>query len=403
MGKFKEEGRMRKTVFAVIAAFMLASLAAASEIDVLTQKLLEKGVLDSGEAQQILAETKDEVTKKLALGTAENVPAWAQKITWSGYTQMSYTDDPTTVGGKEPFIIKRARIALTAKLTDWATFKMQPDFAAVQAPNFSVAGGVSGTTTNSTVVPFVLFKEIWIDLAADIDLATFRLGQYHQPFGFENPYSSSKKKVFDTPKYMGSVIAADYDFGIQWWGNLPGSLKNLLQWRAAIVNGTNYGYESDNAKDYSVRLTSAPVNGIELGLSMYNKWVLAQNLYSVTAGFYVKYEEELAGIPTFFTAEFVGGKDSTGLVDCLDSTVTLEMQPLGLLMPCLAGIAPIIRVEQWNANVWKNIPVSYYTLGVNIYADKAVRFLIDYRYTDNGLASTALSYGKMDCMLQVNY
>ncbi|MCX5777441.1 MAG: porin [Candidatus Firestonebacteria bacterium] len=403
---------MRNSVFAIVTALVLVGAAAASEIDILTQKLIEKGVLDSGDAQQVLAETKDEVAKKLAIGSAENVPAWAQKITWSGYTQMSYTDDPTIVDGKEPLIIKRARIAMTVKLNDWATFKIQPDFASAQTPAALAATGTSKATalnkdftvaSTGTLSPVVAFKEIWIDLAADNDLATFRFGQYHQPFGFENPYSSSRKKVFDTPQYMTNVLTADYDFGIQWWGNLPGSLKNLLQWRAAISNGTTWGSETDNAKDYSIRLTSSPVPGLELGASMYNRWILASTLYSASVGLYVKYEEELAGIPTFFTAEFIGGKGSNGTTDVMDSVITLEMQPFGLLMPCLAGISPVIRVEQWDANVWDGKAVSYYTVGVNVYADKSVRFLADYRFTDNGLASTAASTGKLNCMLQVNY
>ncbi|MEI7904343.1 MAG: hypothetical protein WCI43_02895 [Candidatus Firestonebacteria bacterium] len=265
-----------KIVVVAVAVLCITGISFAGETDLLIQKLLEKNVLDAGEAQQIMAETKDEVSKNLATAKAENVPVWAQKITWSGYTQFSFTDNPA-LGGVEPFTVKRARIAMTAKLNDWATIKIQPDFSAIQVPNAVVVTTTTGVVAGSTdankyvktvavtvTEPRMAFKEVWADLTADRDLATFRIGQYHQPFGFENPYSSSRKKLFDTPQYMTGILAADYDYGVQIWGNLPGNNKQYLQYRLAVMNGSTAGTETNAYKDLGFRVCSTVISGLEL-------------------------------------------------------------------------------------------------------------------------------------------
>ena len=76
---------MRKFVLilltAVVPLLLLAEAAwSASEVDILVQKLVEKGILTPGEAQQVVAETKEEVRKDLAKGTSASVPQWVQNI-----------------------------------------------------------------------------------------------------------------------------------------------------------------------------------------------------------------------------------------------------------------------------------------------------------------------------------
>ena len=413
-----------KIVSAAVAVLCLSGFAFAGETDLLIQKLLEKNVLDAGEAQQIMAETKDEVSKKLATRSAENVPSWTQSISWSGYSQFSFSDQPQ-LGGIEPFTVKRARIALTAKPTDWLTFKIQPDFSGIQVNNAQTSGtvtvtgsGIAGTAKSTTnvlsAVPMVdvAFKEVWLDLVADPNFATFRIGQYHQPFGFENPYSSSKKKLFDTPQYMSvtsgvssgkAILPADYDYGIQLWGNLPGSAKQYLQYRLAVVNGSTFGSETDAYKDLSARFTSTILAGLELGASAYFRNIGGS--YYTSPDVYAKWESDsffslVNNCPTFFTFEVAGGVDSTGMTQCLDSIATLEVQPFGFLMPCLSGVAPVIRAEQWdpNQNDGGADVVNFYTVGVNLYLDPAARILVDYR-----MPGYKSDWSKLDVMVQVNY
>ena len=77
---------MKKILLAVgLSAFLFLGLFAgtkahAGEMDVLVNKLVEKGVLSPSEAQIIVDETKVQVAKDLAHGDSLSVPDWTQRI-----------------------------------------------------------------------------------------------------------------------------------------------------------------------------------------------------------------------------------------------------------------------------------------------------------------------------------
>jgi hypothetical protein len=56
----------------------------AGEIDILLQKLVDKGVLTTAEAQQIGTETKEQVKKEIAEGKSPSLPQWVQNIKLKG-------------------------------------------------------------------------------------------------------------------------------------------------------------------------------------------------------------------------------------------------------------------------------------------------------------------------------
>ncbi|MBD3380182.1 MAG: hypothetical protein GF408_06950 [Candidatus Omnitrophica bacterium] len=76
----------RFILLAVLLVFAVAPLkgADAGEIDVLVNKLVEKGVLTPYEAQILLADAKEEAAKELAAGKAVTAPSWTQKIKMKG-------------------------------------------------------------------------------------------------------------------------------------------------------------------------------------------------------------------------------------------------------------------------------------------------------------------------------
>lgn len=313
----------------------------------------------------------------------------------AGYTQFSYTDDPA-LGGKEPFGVKTARIGFNWKLNEWSEFKIQPDF-------YTAASSVSTSTVSNTSVvtsaPVLTFKEIWGELIADKDMLRLKFGQYLIPFSFEVNYSTAKKKVFDTPQFISKVMTAQYDYGIQLIGNLPGeALKDTLSWRFALLNGSTYGTETDNKKDFSGFLVSKIIKDIEFGASIYTRYISSGDRYETHYGLYGKYETE-GSFPVFFTLEYAGGKDSAGSKDTLDLIATLEIKTLALLSDRLSCIAPVIRYEGWDSNIWDGSYVSYYTAGINVYMDKTVRFLMDYVVKDDGIPNN----NKLNFMLQFCY
>jgi hypothetical protein len=89
---------MRKFLTAVvIVGFIALSLGVrssfAGEIDILLQKLVEKGVLTPGEAQQIGTETKEQVKKEISQGKYSSLPEWVQNTKLKGDFRLRYQMD----------------------------------------------------------------------------------------------------------------------------------------------------------------------------------------------------------------------------------------------------------------------------------------------------------------------
>jgi polyhydroxyalkanoate synthesis regulator phasin len=62
------------------------------EIDILLQKLVEEGVLTPGEAQQIGTETEEQVKKEMAEGEFSSLPQWVQNTKLKGDLRLRYQD-----------------------------------------------------------------------------------------------------------------------------------------------------------------------------------------------------------------------------------------------------------------------------------------------------------------------
>jgi hypothetical protein len=62
----------------------------AGEIDILVDKLVEKGILTRGEANEVLSETREEVKKQAASVDDSGVPKWVKKIKVGGDFRLRY-------------------------------------------------------------------------------------------------------------------------------------------------------------------------------------------------------------------------------------------------------------------------------------------------------------------------
>lgn len=98
-------------------------LSFAGEIDILVRKLVDKGILTYGEAQQILTETKEEVRREVAQGTSSTLPAWIQNIKLKGDLRLRYQWDEkqgtNPVNGQDQHRGRiRFRLGAEAKVND---------------------------------------------------------------------------------------------------------------------------------------------------------------------------------------------------------------------------------------------------------------------------------------------
>jgi len=118
---------MKKLLIAVmLGIFCLMSVGVqasyAGEIDLLLQKLVEKGVLTGAEAQQVKTETQEQVKKEIAQGKFSSLPAWVQNIKFKGDLRLRYQNQHEKNGNdiqKDVNIGRvRMRLGMESKIND---------------------------------------------------------------------------------------------------------------------------------------------------------------------------------------------------------------------------------------------------------------------------------------------
>ncbi|HOD12635.1 MAG TPA: putative porin [Candidatus Omnitrophota bacterium] len=105
-------------VLALLSVCVMAPQAKAGEVDMLIQKLVEKGILTPGEGATLIVETKEEVKKQLASGKSESVPSWVQTMKLKGDFRFRYQFDRHTSTSNENRARMRARVGVEAKAND---------------------------------------------------------------------------------------------------------------------------------------------------------------------------------------------------------------------------------------------------------------------------------------------
>lgn len=137
-------------ILMLIAGIVLTGMESrAGEVDVLVNKLVEKGIISPADAQIVLDETKIQVSKDLAQAKSLSVPEWTQRIKWGGdvrfRTQGDWGKVPTAnnVAGLAEQRIReriRGRFYMEGKVNDFT-------YAGVR-----FAGGATGSrSTNDTM------------------------------------------------------------------------------------------------------------------------------------------------------------------------------------------------------------------------------------------------------------
>ena len=154
----------------------------AGEVDILLQKLVEKGVLTAGEAQQIGTETKEQVKSEIAQGKSSGSPEWAQRIKFKGDARIRYQNyrrkSDNLVNGQhynKDTARLRLRLGTEAKVND--QIKVYAGLASGSDAN--------SNSTNQTFTDDFAKKPIWIDYAyaeyTPFTWATFIGGRMKNP------------------------------------------------------------------------------------------------------------------------------------------------------------------------------------------------------------------------------
>lgn len=147
------------------AVFIMAGRPAqAGEMDVLVNKLVEKGVLSSAEGQIILDDTKLQVSKELAEGKSLSVPEWTQRIKWGGdvrfRTQGDWGENNTNTRGQGTNGILNQRIRQRVRGRFYMEGKVN-DFT--YAGTRLAGGGTNSRSTNDTLDGYFDKKPVEFD------------------------------------------------------------------------------------------------------------------------------------------------------------------------------------------------------------------------------------------------
>jgi hypothetical protein len=177
-------------VFAFLSLIILVSRPQlfAGEIDILLDKLVEKGVVSPLDAQIIRDETSHQVAKEIAQGKSSSIPGWIQKFSLKGDLRTRYQwEEKDNQGVSEERHRGRIRFRLNAsmKVTD-----------GVKVGARLVTGGEDPRSTNQTLEDTFSTKGIQLDRAyvnfSPCSASTLLLGK------FGNPFYSSHDLLWDS-------------------------------------------------------------------------------------------------------------------------------------------------------------------------------------------------------------
>ena len=246
-----------------ISVFAVGDMSAsAGEVDILVKKLVEKGVLTSNEAQIILDETKNEVTKKKA-------ESGNMDVVWKDGLRIK-TDDKKVelkMGGRimadtawmtenaglnERFgelednaEFRRARLYMSGTFLDHYIFKAQYDFA----------GGDAN------------FKDVYLGYKGIPYLGTVKIGHFKEAFSLDELTSS--KYITFMERALPNAFVPGRNIGIALNNSLLGSSKApRMTWALGLFrNADDFGDASSNEWNVTGRVTALPWykdNGREL-------------------------------------------------------------------------------------------------------------------------------------------
>ena len=170
---------------------------------------------------------------------------WYDRLSIRGYAQFRYnrlleTNEKLkcstcdrSIGENGGFFLRRARLIVTAKVSDRINVSIQPDFAS----------DINGR--ENAVVLRHYYADIYLDNAKAFRA---RIGQSEVPTGFEAIQSSTRRAPFDRADAMESAAPGEQDLGVfLMWA--PAGLKQRLRDLAtSTLKGTgDYGIVSIGA------------------------------------------------------------------------------------------------------------------------------------------------------------
>ena len=161
--------------------------------------------------------------------------AWYDRLSIRGYGQFRYnrllesneklrcSTCDRSIGENGGFLLRRARLIVSGRITDRISMSFQSDFA-------SEVGG-----RENTAVLRHYYADIYLDSAKTIRA---RIGQSEIPTGFEAVQSSSRRAPFDRADAMESAAPGEQDLGVFFMWTPQGAKQRLRDFATNRLKGT---------------------------------------------------------------------------------------------------------------------------------------------------------------------
>lgn len=143
-----------KRLFSAVVLCAFCSMAVlparsyAGEVDILLQKLVDKGVLTGPEAQEIKVQTEEEAKKSISAGTHETLPTWLQTMKMKGDFRLRYQYNHSKTVNEQTSERHRGRLRLRLGVESKVNSKLKVGLKL--ATGTSSSGGISADAVRST-------------------------------------------------------------------------------------------------------------------------------------------------------------------------------------------------------------------------------------------------------------
>lgn len=286
------------------------------------------------------------------------------KISPNGFARLRCTIDKT-VGAKDGFTIAQARFGLKGDISKDVSF------------SFTLEGTNTETNNNKALY------DVYMDVKS-IPYFTVRLGQFKYKFSLEQCIPDADLELINKSDVVSNLVSPTRDIGIEISKGLSTmSLKS--NWSVAVVNGSGSNQaDEDDYKTVTGRVVFTPVNGLDLGGSIYDGTTSSTSITKDRIGLEVKYEFE----KIMCKAEYIWGKDNNTKKEGYYLTVGYTVMP---------SVVLLTRYEIWDSSLKK---VSRWTFGLNYFLDKNVLLRNNY---EQKMESPSIKNDLIMTQLQVKF
>lgn len=214
--------------YAILAAMMFFVLTAhttfsqAGEIDLLVEKLVEKGILTSTEAKIIVDETRQEVAKELASGKSASVPQWVQSMKLKGDLRLRYQYERKTSAAEARDRARlRYRLGIESIVNDKTTV------------GFGIAsGGADPRSTNQT------FEDSFETPGLNLDYA-FAEYRHNKDLKMVGGKFERKPYLWAPTDLLWDGDITPYGAAVAYTGDLTDNMDYWINGGVLIVDETN--------------------------------------------------------------------------------------------------------------------------------------------------------------------